>query len=126
MDNIEKMQEPMSDKNPMWEAHDIEMDDKATEDIRDGIAKGMGHTDDLEWGELPPAIKGHYLSEADRIINYLKSQNVFRLADNQELPKYVGDGSISHKLTAALAREVQQDMIEAKYRKVVNLDGTEL
>ncbi len=55
------------------------------EEIREGIAKGLAHCDIIEWEELTNENKQHYLSEADRIRNYLHSQGVVIKVD-RELP----------------------------------------
>ena len=94
------------------------------EKIREGLARGLAHCDVKEWGELTRAIQLFYLSEADRIRNYLHKRGVVVKVE-RELPEDnlpIVAGLETHTITMkSFAKKIRNDMLKAGYKATVPL-----
>jgi len=90
-------------------------------DIKEGIAQILAENDG--YGDYEVVAK-YYLPQVDSIISYLKSQNVVRLKDNQELPEMLESkyGLEPYSLNPYSYDASQKDMLKAKFKAVEELE----
>ncbi len=88
------------------EAYLAEPDDEIAGELRESL--------DTETFQLLATLilYGRNIAQA-QLNKALNHPDIVMVDREKELPEYVGNGSVSHGLTKALAQEVQQDMLAA-------------